>query len=258
MTHRAAPVRASTSTCSGPASRRSTARATLADHVAHLHRRPLGDGFVVEHLQSNHEGDPRRAPIHGARGRCAAIVINPAAFTHYAWALHGALAAFDGKVVEVHLSNPPRREAVAPPLRSSRRWPTASIVRVRRRPATAWRAEALEGPAVTAACAPHGRASAGPRGCGRGARGRRRRAAGHASWSTSAGSPASPGRPASPLVRDDRRPARHRRPLPETQAAEQVGADVDVSIGRTVGRADGVAPGRHQRPADAWPSRPTP
>ena len=34
--------------------------------------------------------------IHGARGRCAAIVINPGAFTHYAWGLHDALATFDG------------------------------------------------------------------------------------------------------------------------------------------------------------------
>ena len=66
-------------------------------------------GLVVEHLQSNHEGELVDA-VHGARGRCAAIVINPGAFTHYAWAIHDALAAFDGLVVEVHLSNPAARE----------------------------------------------------------------------------------------------------------------------------------------------------
>ena len=61
-------------------------------------------------IQSEHEGTLVEA-IHGARDRCAAIVINPGAFTHYAWAIHDALAAFPGPVVEVHLSNPQRREA---------------------------------------------------------------------------------------------------------------------------------------------------
>ena len=48
--------------------------------------------------------------VHGARGRCAAIVVNAGALTHYAWSLHDALAAFDGVVVELHLSNPNARE----------------------------------------------------------------------------------------------------------------------------------------------------
>ena len=65
--------------------------------------------MTVEAFQSNHEGELVDA-IHGARGRCAAIIINPGAFTHYAWSLHDALAAFDGPVVEVHLSNPNARE----------------------------------------------------------------------------------------------------------------------------------------------------
>ncbi len=66
-------------------------------------------GLAVEHLQSNHEGELVDA-IHSARTSCAAIVINPGAFTHYAWAIHDALAAFDGPVIEVHLSNPAARE----------------------------------------------------------------------------------------------------------------------------------------------------
>jgi 3-dehydroquinate dehydratase-2 len=83
--------------------------ATLADHVDRA--RTVGAEFdlVVEDMQSNHEGELIDA-IHSARGRCAAIVINPGAFTHSSWAIHDALAAFDGVVVEVHLSNPDARE----------------------------------------------------------------------------------------------------------------------------------------------------
>jgi 3-dehydroquinate dehydratase-2 len=84
--------------------------ATLDDHVAAAREAADAAGLDFEHAQSNHEGDLVEA-IHGARGRCAAIVINPGALTHYAWALHDALAAFDGPIVEVHLSNPQRREA---------------------------------------------------------------------------------------------------------------------------------------------------
>ena len=49
-----------------------------------------------------------------ARGRCAAIMINAGAFTHYAYALTDALAMFDGVKIEVHLSNPAAREVAAP------------------------------------------------------------------------------------------------------------------------------------------------
>ncbi len=83
--------------------------ATLDEHVAAFTK--ALDGIAeVEHLQSNHEGVLVDA-IHAARGRCDAIVINPGAFTHYAWAIHDALAAFDGPIVEVHLSNPNARES---------------------------------------------------------------------------------------------------------------------------------------------------
>jgi 3-dehydroquinate dehydratase-2 len=83
---------------------------TLEDHVE-IVRHAAGElGLEVEHVQSNHEGDIVDA-IHAARGQAAAIVINPGAFTHYAWAIHDALAAFSGPIVEVHLSNPQAREA---------------------------------------------------------------------------------------------------------------------------------------------------
>ena len=83
--------------------------ATLDDHVATARAAAEKAGFELEHLQSNHEGELVDA-IHAARGRCAAIIVNPGALTHYAWSLHDALAAFPGVVVEVHLSNPNARE----------------------------------------------------------------------------------------------------------------------------------------------------
>jgi 3-dehydroquinate dehydratase-2 len=82
---------------------------TLDAHVDTAKGRAAELGLDLEHVQSNHEGDLVEA-IHAARGRCAAIVINAGAFTHYAWAIHDALAAFDGPVVELHLSNPAARE----------------------------------------------------------------------------------------------------------------------------------------------------
>ena len=39
-----------------------------------------------------------------------AIIVNAGALTHTSWSLHDALAAFDGVVVELHLSNPAARE----------------------------------------------------------------------------------------------------------------------------------------------------
>ena len=83
--------------------------ATLADHVERTRAIAGEFNLVVDDLQSNHEGDLIEA-VHAARGRCAAIIINPGAFTHSSWALHDALAAYDGVVIEVHLSNPDARE----------------------------------------------------------------------------------------------------------------------------------------------------
>ena len=82
---------------------------TLAELVEDARVEAKEHGFELEHVQSNHEGELIDA-IHGARGRCAAIVFNPGAFTHYAYALADALAAYEGVAVELHLSNPHSRE----------------------------------------------------------------------------------------------------------------------------------------------------
>ena len=82
---------------------------TLDDHVATARAAAEEHGLELEHVQSNGERELVDA-VHGARDRCAAIVVNGAALTHYGWSLHDALAAFDGPIVELHLSNPQRRE----------------------------------------------------------------------------------------------------------------------------------------------------
>ncbi len=83
--------------------------ATLEDHVARAAAVAEDHGLTLEHLQSNHEGALVEA-VHDARSRVAAIIVNAAALTHYSWSLHDALAAFDGPVVELHLSNTAARE----------------------------------------------------------------------------------------------------------------------------------------------------
>ena len=83
--------------------------ATLADYEAAVAAVAAEHGHVVEAFQSNHEGALVDA-IHAARTGAAAIIINPGAFTHYSWAIHDALNAFSGPIIEVHISNPNARE----------------------------------------------------------------------------------------------------------------------------------------------------
>ena len=84
-------------------------RESLADMVRRAAAAAGGLGWRLEHLQSDAEADLVRA-VHGARGRAGAVVVNAGALTHYGWSLHDALAAFDGVVVELHVSNPAARE----------------------------------------------------------------------------------------------------------------------------------------------------
>ncbi|MEN9411282.1 MAG: type 3-dehydroquinate dehydratase [Pseudomonadota bacterium] len=67
-------------------------------------------GLTIRFLQSNHEGQLVDW-IHEARGDGAGIIINPAAYTHTSVAILDALNAFEGPVLEVHISNVHKREA---------------------------------------------------------------------------------------------------------------------------------------------------
>lgn len=67
-------------------------------------------GFETVLRQSNREYELIDW-IHAARETAAGIVINPAAFTHTSVALLDALNAYDGPVIEVHISNIHKRES---------------------------------------------------------------------------------------------------------------------------------------------------
>jgi 3-dehydroquinate dehydratase II len=83
--------------------------ASLDDHLGAAKAVADTHDLTLEHLQSNHEGELVDA-VQAARGRCAAIIINAGALTHYAHALQDALATFEGPVIELHLTNPAARE----------------------------------------------------------------------------------------------------------------------------------------------------
>jgi len=83
--------------------------ATLDDLVGDVRAAVSAAGHDVEHVQSNHEGELVDA-VQGARGRCAAIIVNAGALTHYSYALADALATYDGVAVELHITNPASRE----------------------------------------------------------------------------------------------------------------------------------------------------
>lgn len=82
---------------------------TLAEINGELARRARTHGVTVECHQSNHEGVLVDL-LHGARGRCAGVVLNPGGLTHTSVVLRDAIAAVALPVVEVHLSNVEARE----------------------------------------------------------------------------------------------------------------------------------------------------
>jgi 3-dehydroquinate dehydratase-2 len=59
--------------------------------------------------QTNDEGEYVRW-CHEALDWAEGVVANPAAWTHYSYAIHDALELFDVPIVEVHLSNVDERE----------------------------------------------------------------------------------------------------------------------------------------------------
>jgi len=66
-------------------------------------------GLEVEVRQTDSEAD-LVAWLHEAADSGIAVVLNPAAFTHYSYALRDACAQLSAPLIEVHLSNPMARE----------------------------------------------------------------------------------------------------------------------------------------------------
>lgn len=66
-------------------------------------------GCSVRCRQTNHEGEYVDW-CHYAVEHADGVIVNPAAWTHYSWAIRDALEIVPGPVVEVHLSNIDERE----------------------------------------------------------------------------------------------------------------------------------------------------
>ncbi|GAA2769445.1 hypothetical protein GCM10020219_040190 [Nonomuraea dietziae] len=66
-------------------------------------------GLEVEVRQSDFEGE-LLSWLHEAADRRIPVVLNPAAFTHYSYAVRDAVAMRTAPLIEVHISNPAARE----------------------------------------------------------------------------------------------------------------------------------------------------
>jgi 3-dehydroquinate dehydratase-2 len=66
-------------------------------------------GIEIEIKQSDSESE-LISWIHDAADKKQPVIINPAAFTHYSYAIRDAICMLKAPVIEVHLSNPLSRE----------------------------------------------------------------------------------------------------------------------------------------------------
>ena len=87
---------------------------TLDDIAGQLEDQAQALGVAVDVRQSNHEGHLidwlHEAQASGAK----AVLLNAGAYTHTSIAIHDAIKAITVPVIEVHLSNPHRRDAFRP------------------------------------------------------------------------------------------------------------------------------------------------
>lgn len=83
------------------------------DTLADIERMCAGEaaelGLDIDFRQSNHEGELVSA-IQSARDEHDGLILNAGAYTHTSVAILDALSMLDVPIIEVHLSNPYKRE----------------------------------------------------------------------------------------------------------------------------------------------------
>ena len=82
---------------------------SLSELETRIYRWGAELGCTVRCRQTNHEGEFVEW-CHDAMDHSDAVIVNPAAWTHYSWAIRDALEAVGVPIVEVHLSNVDERE----------------------------------------------------------------------------------------------------------------------------------------------------
>lgn len=80
-----------------------------AELTAAILRRAESHGWTAEVRQTDDESE-LVGWLHEAADAATPVILNPAAFTHYSYALRDAAAQLRAPLIEVHLSNPAARE----------------------------------------------------------------------------------------------------------------------------------------------------
>jgi 3-dehydroquinate dehydratase-2 len=82
---------------------------TFADLAEICRKTGVELGLDVEVRQTDDEAE-LVGWLHAAADEAIPVVLNPAAFTHYSYALRDACAQLRAPLIEVHISNPAKRE----------------------------------------------------------------------------------------------------------------------------------------------------
>ena len=84
---------------------------TLEDIEKMCRGRAIELGFEIDFRQSNNEGQLVDWIQEAYRQEFSAVIINAAAYTHTSLAIHDALKLLACPIIELHISDPKKREA---------------------------------------------------------------------------------------------------------------------------------------------------